>query len=144
MHRTRLIAALGTLMALALLALIVFPRADSADRTVDGYSRLTPSALAETIARDGVEDDGGLILVNVHVPYAGEIAGTTFHIPYDEIADHLDKLPDKDAPIVLYCRSGAMSTSAARELVRLGYTKVWELNGGMNAWEAAGYTLVTS
>ncbi|MBA3878072.1 MAG: sulfurtransferase, partial [Anaerolinea sp.] len=35
-----------------------------------------------------------------------------------------------------------MSTIAARALVGLGYTNVWELDGGMIAWEAAGFRLV--
>jgi rhodanese-related sulfurtransferase len=35
-----------------------------------------------------------------------------------------------------------MSTVAAKELVRQGYTNVMELDGGMGAWAATGYELV--
>ncbi len=34
-----------------------------------------------------------------------------------------------------------MSTIAAETLVKLGYTNIWELKGGMQAWEVAGYPL---
>jgi len=102
----------------------------------DGFIRVTPAELSDMLqAKD-------FPLVNVHVPYEGEIAGTDDFIPFDRIAQELSRLPaDKGSMVVLYCRSGGMSTEAARALVRLGYTNVWELGGGMTAWEKAGLTL---
>ncbi len=82
--------------------------------------------------------------VNVHTPYAGHIAQTDAFIPYDQIAQNLDKLPaDKSAKIVLYCHGGNMSTTAARALANLGYSNVYQLVGGFASWKEAGLSLET-
>ena len=84
-------------------------------------------------------------LVNVHIPYEGEIEGTNMFIPYDQIAERHTELPSaKDSRIVVYCRSGGMSAIAARTLVSSGYTNVWNLNGGMIAWQEGGYALLNT
>ena len=111
---------------------------DQLPKNADGYVDIVVQQLAGLLQRED------LILVNVHVPYEGEIPQTDLFIPYDEVAGHLDSLPDKDATVVLYCRSGGMSTSAAGELAALGYAKVLELDGGFDAWKAAGYELLDS
>lgn len=101
------------------------------------YSSVAPWRLTEMLAAKD------FTLVNVHVPYEGELDRTDLFIPYDQITSRLAELPSaKDAKILVYCRSGRMSTIAAKALVGLGYTNVWELDGGMIAWEAAGYQIM--
>ena len=102
----------------------------------DGYTDISVDQLASLM------EEQDLTLVNVHIPYEGEIPDTDLFIPFDEIESHLDELPGKDAPIVLYCRSGSMSTTAAEILVEQGYTNVMELDGGFQAWEARGHELL--
>lgn len=84
------------------------------------------------------------VFVNVHIPFEGNIANTDLSLPYNQIAESqfLSQLPaDKNAKLVLYCRSGRMSAIAAETLVGLGYTNLWNLAGGMVDWERAGYEL---
>jgi rhodanese-related sulfurtransferase len=132
-----------TIGLLAVLALVLAgcgtgsSTSDGFTRNADGYADISVQQLS------GMLENKDLTLVNVHIPYEGEIPQTDLFIAYDEIGGHLDQLPDKNATIVLYCRSGGMSTSAAEELVELGYSNVLEVDGGFNAWKAAGYELLT-
>lgn len=63
----------------------------------------------------------------------GHIEGAIM-IPEYEIANRAEQqLPDKDALILVYCRSGRRSKIASEELVKLGYTNVKEF-GGIIDW----------
>ena len=98
---------------------------------------LSSAALSQMLA--GREE---FLFVNTHVPYEGEIEQTDAFIPYNEIEDRQALLPsDRSARIVVYCRTGVMSAAAAATLTRLGYSNVWDLAGGMNAWQRAGLPL---
>ena len=48
------------------------------------------------------------------------------------------KVTNKEAVIVLYCHSGARSALAAENLMRMGYSNVYSLDGGFTAYQAAG------
>ena len=106
------------------------------EKNADGYTDIRVRDLEELL------QNKDFTLVNVHIPYEGEIEQTDLFIPFDQIADNLDQLPGKDDRIVLYCRSGSMSTTAAKELAELGFSNVLELDGGLNAWKAAGNELL--
>ena len=109
---------------------------ETVEVTGGSYQNVTPDGLNTMLK------DKGFVFINVHIPFAGNIAGTDLSIPYDQIEQNLSQLPhEKDAKIVLYCRSGHMSQIAAEKFVSLGYTNIWNLKGGMLDWEQAGYDL---
>lgn len=103
------------------------------------YTNVTSPALKQML------DGKDFFFVNVHIPYEGEIARTDAFIPFDQVEKQLNRLPsNKGAKIVLYCQSGRMSDIAARTLVRLGYTNLWNLEGGMIVWRQRGYSRITA
>ena len=108
--------------------------------TADGagtYVDITPDELATMLKNKD------FLFINVHIPYAGEIEKTDLFLPYDQAAQQIDKLPaDKNAKIVVYCRSDRMSRISVNEWVKAGYTNLYNLDGGFEAWEAAGYQLL--
>jgi rhodanese-related sulfurtransferase len=83
-----------------------------------------------------------LFLLDVHIPEQRHIKGTDEFIPYNEIDGYEDKLPrDKEAKIVVYCHSGIMSEIAAKTLLGLGYTNIYNLEKGIIEWNEKGYEL---
>lgn len=86
---------------------------------------------------------GDAFVVNVHIPYAGEVAKTDALIPFDAVVGDPRVPRNRNARILLYCRSGRMSAIAAQALLDAGYMRVAELRGGTDAWVAAGRTLIT-
>jgi len=54
-----------------------------------------------------------------------------------------NKIQDKDALIVTYCRSGGRGALAAQTLRNLGYKNVRNLKGGLKGWAKAGYPIKT-
>ena len=132
-------------LILILLAAVVLTACQS--KPVAGESVTVAGGSYKNISADelnAILKDKGFVFINVHIPFAGDIADTDLSIPYDQIniPDNLSQLPaDKNAKIVLYCRSGRMSEIAAETLVKQGYINIWNLTGGMVEWEQAGYLI---
>jgi rhodanese-related sulfurtransferase len=58
-------------------------------------------------------------------------------IPLASLARRVSEIP-RDRDVLLICRSGNRSGTAQRQLVQLGYERVLNVTGGMNAWASAG------
>lgn len=48
------------------------------------------------------------------------------------------KTLDKDKPVYVYCKSGGRSAKAAVILAEMGFTKIYDIAGGITAWEEDG------
>ena len=82
-------------------------------------------------------------LINVHIPYQGEIEKTDLLIPFNAINRHKNLLPkNKDVKIVVYCMGDSMGSIAAEQLIKMGYARVFNLSGGMMAWQYRGHRIV--
>ena len=96
-----------------------------------GYEQITAE---EAKAIMDTETDYIIIDARTEEEFAEEHIEDAILIPEYEIADRAEaELPDKDALILVYCRSGRRSKIAAEELVKLGYTDVREF-GGIIDW----------
>ena len=74
-------------------------------------------------------------LIDVREPFEYEIAridGAKL-IPLGEITEQLDEL-EREQPIVVHCHSGKRSAQAVRMLQQRGFTKAYNLEGGIDAW----------
>ncbi|MGV6858276.1 MAG: rhodanese-like domain-containing protein [bacterium] len=72
----------------------------------------------------------------------GKLKGAK-HIPLGSIKKRLNELESaKNKPVVIYCRSGNRSANAAHTLTANGFEDVYNLKGGIVAWE--GHNLPVS
>ena len=90
-----------------------------------------------------LEEKGG-ILVDVRTPgevARGHLADATFIDSNDpRFAQKLD-LMQKSKPVLVYCASGRRSAAAAELMIEKGFAEVYNLSGGISAWNSAGYAI---
>jgi rhodanese-related sulfurtransferase len=134
------------LVVLTILVLVLITACGSNNNATDEAATLLPSSTEaeyrtvdiETLATILEDNSDGYTIINVHIPYAGEIDGTDSNIAFNDMDALTAALPAKDTPVILYCRSGNMSEQATRALVELGYTQVWDVPGGIVSWQQSG------
>ena len=92
-----------------------------------------------------IKNDSNVVVIDVRTP--GEFTGELGHIPgailrpvqtIDQWANEAKKLREQNKKIVLVCRSGNRSGVAARTLAEMGLDSLFNVQGGMRAWNAAG------
>lgn len=96
---------------------------------------LTFTNISPKEALEILKGDSNAVLVDVRTPEEFKVLRIpgSLLIPSYEIRDKIEeKVPDKNTTIIVYCRSGSRSNAAAKELIKLGYTKVFDLGGIIN------------
>jgi hydroxyacylglutathione hydrolase len=105
------------------------------ERPVHRIELIDPDELARR-----VDGSGGPLILDVrnHAEYAGEHIPGSLHIPYGELADRLEELP-QDRPVATICRGGKRSGLAASILQRAGFEGVIHVGKGVGVWRAGGH-----
>lgn len=99
------------------------------------FGFLSRLGIKQISARE-LDQKKGMVILDVRADkeYAvGHIPGAV-HVPLAEIGDRVKKLK-KDKEIVVYCQNGSRSVWAIKRLMGMGYTSLFNLKGGFNAWK---------
>jgi rhodanese-related sulfurtransferase len=92
-----------------------------------------------------IQSSPNLVVLDVRTAdeYAqGHLKGA-INIPLSDLPVQIGEF-DRNRPILVYCRTGVRSAQASTILVNSGFTQVYDMEGGLDAWINAGYPTVTS
>ncbi|MGY0393116.1 rhodanese-like domain-containing protein [Bizionia sp. KMM 8389] len=88
-------------------------------------------------------DDVQLIDVRTPEEYAGGFIAEFQNIDFLSPTFESDILKlDKDKPVILYCQSGGRSAKCAQKMAEAGFTKIYDLQGGISKWQHEGHSVV--
>lgn len=102
-------------------------------------AKLTPEQFAAKM-----QSEAG-VLIDVRTPKEyneGHLEGATNIDYFEESFSNTMKSKDKNRTYYVYCRSGGRSGKTMKMMKDAGFTKVYDLAGGVIAWEKAGKPLV--
>jgi cysteine synthase/rhodanese-related sulfurtransferase len=107
-------------------------------------ARRSPDVIDVGALEELIEGDPPPVLVDVRTPeeFAEEHIEDSVNVPLADLAPGAAGLPeDPTAPIVTVCNIGRISLNAMLMLKAMGYRRVHNLMGGLNAWVAEGHSL---
>jgi rhodanese-related sulfurtransferase len=129
----------GNLILVAVfVVLLVMLVAGEVGRLTRKYKAISPGQLTQLINRDNAL----VVDVSAIADYqAGHIIGAK-HVPMSQFdPEQKDLAKVRDLPVALVCKTGQTSTGACERLSKAGFSKVYWLDGGMQAWSGADLPL---
>lgn len=106
-----------------------------------GQNKTAEGTIAENVNVEGfVSQIEGAQLLDVRTPdewNEGIIEGATMSNFYDEGFETSLSTLDKEKPVAVYCKSGGRSGKAMSIMNKLGFKEVYNLDGGIGAWNKA-------
>jgi len=101
-----------------------------------GANDVNPAAATLLINRE----DAQVIDVREAEEFAAGHLPEAKNVPLAKLADRISEIERfKDKPVIVCCASGMRSGKACGELRKLGFAKIHNLSGGIDAWVGAGY-----
>ena len=108
----------------------------------DAKSRVRETNVDEVKSRLDHGDKLVLVDVREESEFAKDHLPGAIHLGKGVIERDVEaKVPDLDAPLVLYCGGGFRSALAADNLQKMGYTNVISMDGGIRVWREKGHPL---
>jgi len=92
----------------------------------------------DTAAAEASLATPGVVVLDIREPdeYEQGALPKAVHIPRGHLESQIEnRIPDRDAPILVYCAGGTRSAFAADTLTQLGYTDVVSMAGGFGKWK---------
>lgn len=109
-------------------------------RILRGERRLAPADAVRVIN----SDDAQVIDVRSAADFKKGHILNARSIPLARLAEHEKELAKyKEQPILCYCALGSTAPQACERLRKMGFTTVYALKGGLNAWEGASLPVTT-
>ncbi len=112
-----------------------------AGSTMAGIAKnLSPDEAYQLVQGKGQE----LFLLDVRTPgeYREARLSNAKLIPISQLLKRLQEVP-KNRPILVYCAVGSRSSQVVGYMARVGFPEVYNLYGGLYAWNKKGYPVLT-
>ena len=124
-------------LALAIFGLLLSCKNETTANSVITEVKLVP---VEDVLNIVQMEEAQLIDVRTPEEYGEGHIANALNIDFfsDNFLENMENL-DKEKPVVLYCKSGNRSNKSAQKLKESGFSKIYDVDGGITEWKNKGF-----